>query len=201
MSEPSPLERRRAAALAGHTGDRDTARDAIQDPDPHVRAAALRSLERSGELDRDDLEGGLGDPHPHVRLTALELAAHRDEPSVQPLLDDTDPSVVEMAAWACGERPGTPETISHLTRLAATHDDPLVREAAVAALGAIGDEAGLPAVLDAMNDKPAVRRRAVVALAAFDGPEVEAAWHRARSDRDRQVREAVDELNGGLHRP
>jgi HEAT repeat protein len=71
-----------------------------------------------------------------------------------------------------------------------------VREAAVAAIGAIGDELGLPAVLKATTDKPAVRRRAVLALAAFDGPEVDAAWERARSDRDRQVRDAVDELLG-----
>ena len=71
-----------------------------------------------------------------------------------------------------------------------------MREAAVAAIGAIGDELGLPAVLKATTDKPAVRRRAVLALAAFDGPEVDAAWERARSDRDRQVRDAVDELLG-----
>ena len=38
-------------------------------------------------------------------------------------------------------------------------DDPLVREAAVAALGALGDEQGLPAVLAATTDKPADVRR------------------------------------------
>ena len=48
----------------------------------------------------------------------------------------------------------------------------------------------------ATSDKPAVRRRAVVALAAFEGPAVEAAWARARHDRDREVRDAVDELLG-----
>jgi hypothetical protein len=36
----------------------------------------------------------------------------------------------------------------------------------------------------------------VLALAAFEGPEVDAAWERARTDRDRQVRDAVDELLG-----
>jgi hypothetical protein len=51
-------------------------------------------------------------------------------------------------------------------------------------------------VLEATTDKPAVRRRAVLALAAFEGPEVDAAWERARTDRDRQVRDAVDELLG-----
>ena len=60
------------------------------------------------------------------------------------------------------------------------HADPLCREAAVAALGAIGDPAGLAAVLAALEDKPAVRRRAAVALAAFEGPRSrppsDAAW-------------------------
>ena len=105
-----------------------------------------------------------------------------------------------MACWGCGEREADPQPpITKLSTLANDHDDPLVREAAVAALGAIGAIGGLPAVLSATTDKPAIRRRAVLALAAFDGPEVDAAWERARSDRDRQVRDAVDELLGPAH--
>ncbi|HEY6474659.1 MAG TPA: HEAT repeat domain-containing protein, partial [Acidimicrobiales bacterium] len=68
------------------------------------------------------------------------------------------------------------------------------REAAVAALGAIGDLAGLTAVLAALDDKPTVRRRATVALAGFDDPRVEPALHRAAEDRDWQVRQAAAEL-------
>ena len=45
----------------------------------------------------------------------------------------------------------------------------------MAALGAIGDPAGLAAILAATDDKPAVRRRAVIALAPFEGAEVDAA--------------------------
>jgi len=71
-----------------------------------------------------------------------------------------------------------------------------VREAAVAALGALGDPDGLDAVLAACRDKPAVRRRAVLALAAFDGPEVEAALVAALDDHDRQVRQAARDLLG-----
>ena len=55
---------------------------------------------------------------------------------------------------------------------ATEHGDARCREAAVAALGAIGDPAGLPAVLAALGDKPTVRRRATVALAGFDDPRV-----------------------------
>ena len=73
-------------------------------------------------------------------------------------------------------------------------DDPLVREAAAAALGAIGDERGLPAILAACDDKPQVRRRAVLALAPFGGDEVAAAIERAANDRDWQVRQAAEDL-------
>jgi HEAT repeat protein len=64
----------------------------------------------------------------------------------------------------------------------------------VAALGAIGDERGLPAVLAGCADAPAIRRRAVLALAPFDGSEVEAAIDAALTDRDWQVRQAADDL-------
>jgi uncharacterized membrane protein len=39
-----------------------------------------------------------------------------------------------------------------------------------------------------------VRRRAVIALAPFDGPEVDDALERARTDRDWQVRQAAEDL-------
>ena len=78
--------------------------------------------------------------------------------------------------------------------LATTHDDALVREASVAALGAIGDPRGLPAILAGCADKPAVRRRAVLALAPFDGEAVDAALAAALGDRDWQVRQAAEDL-------
>ena len=83
---------------------------------------------------------------------------------------------MEAAAWASGERrPPEPGVVAALATVTTGHDDPICREAAVAALGAIGDPAGLPAVLAATSDRPTVRRRAVLALAPFDGPEVVAA--------------------------
>src|SRR5207244_12090809 len=87
---------------------------------------------------------------------------------------DAAPLVAESAAFALGEHPSvTPRVIAALGRATATHADALVREAAVAALGAIGDPSALPVVLAACDDKPAVRRRAVLALAAFEGEAVE----------------------------
>jgi len=191
------MARRRAAAQAGFLDDPTTALAALGDPDASVRIAGLRSADRLDELATDRLVTLLEDPVPTVRIAALDIAAHRHDPDIVGLLDDPEPAVVEMAAWACGERDSDPQPPTlRLAQLATEHDDPLVRESAVAAIGALGDELGLPAVLEATTDKPAVRRRAVLALAAFEGPEVDAAWERARTDRDRQVRDAVDELLG-----
>jgi HEAT repeat protein len=100
-----------------------------------------------------------------------------------------------MAAWATGERPSVgDDALERLVELATGADAALVREAAVAALGALGDERGLPAILRATSDKPAVRRRAVLALAPFDGEDVDRAVERALTDRDWQVRQAAEDL-------
>ncbi len=192
---PSPTDRRRAAALAGHSGDETGARRALADDDPGTRAVALGALARLGELGDGELRAALADPSPTVRRRAAELAVPTGVDLV-PVLADPDPLVVEQAAWALGERAPAPRIVAALAGVAGGHDDALVREAAVAALGALGDPAGLPAVLAATTDKPAVRRRAVLALAAYDGPEVEAALRRALGDRDRQVRQAAEDLLG-----
>ena len=175
-----------------------------------MRASALRGLQRADGLTADELGAALEDPDPAVRMAALELAeARRDVPvaAVAARLADEDQRVVEAAAWACGERLGgrlgddtaearrdAAEAVSALVGVAGGHADPLCRESAIAALGAIGDPAGLPAILAGLDDKPAVRRRAVIALAPFDGPRVDAALLKASADRDKQVRAAAAEL-------
>ncbi len=195
---PDHIARRRAAAIAGHQGDAVAARGFLHDPDPTVRATALGALARTGDLHPADLDRGLDDGAATVRARAAELAATRPgdgPPPLAPLLDDPDPIVVEAAAWSSGERqPAEPGIVDLLSRVGADHDDPLCREAAVAALGAIGDPAGLPAILAATRDRPAVRRRAVLALAPFDGRDVDEAIERALRDRDWQVRQAAEDI-------
>ncbi len=123
-------------------------------------------------------------------------------------LDDVAPMVVEAACYALGElyqpdeaAPPAAEVVGALALTATGHTEPLCREAAVAALGSLGCEAGLPAVIAALKDKPAIRRRAVVAMAAFDGPEVANALERATADPDWQVRQAAEDLVGQRPRP
>lgn len=190
--------RRREAALAGHAGDEPAARAHLADPAPEVRATALGALARMGRAGVDDVRRALVDPEPVVRRRACEVAVAHPVVDLEGLLADPDPSVVEAAAWALGERGDEARpSVPSLASVAGTHDDPLCREAAVAALGAIGDPAGLAAVLAATADKPAIRRRAVLALAPFDGTDVEAALHRALEDRDWQVRQAAEDLLAG----
>jgi HEAT repeat protein len=186
-------DRWRAVAVAGHTGDEATARAAVVDPDPVVREIALGALERLGALDDDVLMSTLADDTVGVRRRAISIAARRPHIDLAPALADSDPTVVEAAAWAVGEQEAA-QHVATLIALATGADEPLVREAAVAALGAIGDERGLPAILAACTDKPAVRRRAVLALAPFEGPEVEAALRAALDDRDWQVRQAAEDV-------
>lgn len=187
--------RRRAVALGGHLGDEASVRAAVADDTPAVRATALGALARMGRLTDDDLRAALADADGVVRRRACELAATHPAVDLLPLLADRDTAVVETAAWALGEQAGDDEiTVDALAGVATDHDDPLCREAAVAALGALGAPRGLPAILAATDDKPAVRRRAVLALAPFDGPEVDAALQRALQDRDWQVRQAAEDL-------
>jgi HEAT repeat protein len=188
--------RRRAAAVAGHAGDEAGARALLADPDPAVRATALGALGRLGRAGVAEVEAALADPSPEVRRRACRVATGVAGVDLLAMLDDADAGVVEVAAWALGERAGASvDAVARLSKVATGHADPLCREAAVAALGAIGDERGLPAILSATKDKPAIRRRAVIALAPFEGPEVDAALEAARSDRDWQVRQAAEDLS------
>lgn len=187
--------RRGEVAAAGHRGDAELARAALDDPDPRVRATALGALLRVEAIAPADVAAALRDPDAGVRRRAAEVAAEVPGVDLAGALDDPDPMVVEAAAWACGERerPGS-ELVPLLARVAVDHAEALCREAAVAALGAIGDGRGLPSILAGCRDKPAVRRRAVLALAPFEGADVDAALAAALDDRDWQVRQAAEDL-------
>ena len=202
-------------------------------PDARTRVAALGALERTHGLDPAMLHAALHDPAPSVVARATELAAqafrghHEIDIAVLQLLRNDNADLVEVAAWALGERHGTDDgpadlgsvavegaadegaaddvegrsahnaatdVVHALSHCATSHGDALCREAAVAALGSIGDPRGKQAVLCATTDKATVRRRAVIALAAFSGADVIAALDAALTDRDWQVRQAAEDL-------
>jgi HEAT repeat protein len=203
-----PSAQRRAAALrrrhmitAGHSGQVEQARQGLSDPDPGVQAAALGALARLGALTVADIARALTTGPVALRRRATDAALSVRGRGSRSFLDalleerlaDPDPLVVVGAAWFLAER-RVAGAVTALATTARAHDDVRCREAAVAALGAIGDPDGLPAVIDALEDKPTVRRRATVALAGFDDPRAEPALRRAAEDRDWQVRQAADEL-------
>lgn len=195
--------RRRGAALAGHLADEAQARIGLDDPSGAVRAAALGALARMNSLTAADLLRGAGDNAAVVRRRACELSpalsgTREVEDALVRALDDGDVLVVDAACYGLGELAGAAglDAVRALARTATGHTDPLAREAAVAALGAIGHADGLPAILAATSDKPAIRRRAVLALAPFEGPDVDEALARAAQDRDWQVRQAAEDVAG-----
>jgi HEAT repeat protein len=199
------LAARYAAAGAGaaRVPVAELAGAARDDPDARVRVAALGALVRGAgrSVASAAWRRAVTDRDAAVRRRATELAPALAPPPVTgllTLLDDDDPLVAESAAWALGEVEWSSRTRARVGRAlsgaATRHPDPLVRESAVAALGALGDPAGLPAVLAACADRPAIRRRAVLALAPFSGAEVDAALARALTDPDWQVRQAAEDL-------
>jgi HEAT repeat protein len=198
--------RRRAGAIAGHRADEAQARLALGADDERTATTGLGALVRMGAVSAGDLERALATGGPGLRRRAAELAAAAvpgdaglDAALVQ-ALSDGDPLVAEAACFALGERAQGMEparvagVVGHLSSLSAQHREPHVREAAVAALGAIGDPGGLPAVLAALGDRPTIRRRAAVALAAFDDDDAEAGLRRCLTDRDWQVRSVAETL-------
>lgn len=179
---------------SGFERNEPVARAGLSDPASAIRASSLRALHRMNALTADDITRAVTDSSHEVRRTAAELAVGFDVP-IHQLLDDSDVFVAEMTAWALGERPAPNDhEINALITAAESHPEAVVREASAAALGSLGDERGLPAILKACNDKPAVRRRAVLALAPFSGDEVDAALKAALSDKDWQVRQNAEIL-------
>lgn len=191
---PETVAARRALLDAEAAGDIAAVRSGLAHDDDRVRASAVAIGHRIGAWTAADLAVAAGDASLRVRRAIAELAAIEPDVDLAPLLADVESVVVEVACWAAGERADGGVHLDALVAICTGHDDALCREAAVAALGAIGDDRALPAILTATRDRATVRRRAVLALAPFDTPEVDAALATALDDRDWQVRQAAEDL-------
>ena len=69
-----------------------------------ARELALGATLRLDVLTDADLVAALADEAPAVRRRAAMIAGQRHSVSLRGLLDDPDVTVVEAAAWACGEQ-------------------------------------------------------------------------------------------------
>jgi HEAT repeat protein len=198
---PSSIEERllRAGFDDGGTDDAFIL-TGLRDNEPRHRVLALRSAARRGIMSEPTWTSALGDENVEVRREALALLAYERGLSnellgqVRLALDDGDALVVDAAIFTLGEHLDA-KSVDRLADIARHHDDARCRESAVATLGVLGDDRGRAAILEALNDKPPVRRRAIVALSNFEGPDIDEALAAAASDRDWQVRAAVDQLN------
>ena len=181
LADPNPAIRRLAVSLltpgVADPGVAERLIDLLDDGDSAVRAAAAEAL---GGLSR-------GSPVPETVTWALEVA-----------LADDDGLVVEAAVTALGELAPQPGLVDRLVEIATDEAlDKLVRESAVAALGAVGDPTAVPVLLELLaTGPPQVRRRAVVALTVFDDPAIEPALRRATSDRNPMVRDLAQMVVG-----
>jgi HEAT repeat protein len=201
LSDPDEAVRVAALGALQRIGrlNAETLSEALEDPSWKVRR-------RATELAAAFVSARETDPSPENPLVLADLVSR-----VAALLKDREPLVTEAAAWSLGEI--VPHLDSDSSRslagrrrsvivaiegIAQSHSDPLCREAAVAALGAIGEPSSLDAVLALLNDKPPIRRRATVALAAYEGTRVDDALARCLEDRDWQVRQAAEDILGRM---
>lgn len=189
------------------SADLDILSALLSDSSPRKRAIAYSALvRRNPENALSTLNQLATDEDWHVRRRIAELAIDLGRNSTNALLsltDDKNDLVREMACFALGElyENASEENIdiTPIVELLISnfhHDDPLVRESAIAALGNIGDERSRETVIAACSDKAPIRRRAVVALSAFVGDDVDAALDTALNDHDWQVRQAAEDISG-----
>jgi len=110
------------------------------------------------------------------RHLAMEPLVKIGASALEPLLVElksNDPDVVRIAAAALVKL-GDPRATESLIDVFKTTDSNAVRISLVAALGKIGDEKAIPALLAALNDEmPVVRRLAASSLAKIGKPAVE----------------------------
>ena len=145
---------------------------------------------------RRDADAALEDPDPLARRRACELgAALGRRRRSRGLLDDADDLVVEAACFAVGEAHDA-LAVPALVRIASAHADALCRESAVAALGAIGEQEGLPAILARVGRQATDPAPGGERPRRLREPRVRGRAEAVLKDRDWQVRQAAEDVLG-----
>jgi cyclophilin family peptidyl-prolyl cis-trans isomerase len=186
------------AALGGVGGEgvADTLLDALADPTPSVRAAALRSLV---DLDREGfvtiLSGLDPDKHWSVRATLATvlgtLPSESGLPRLRSMLGDSDSRVIPsvLSSLAKLKAPDAPQVLTEHLK----HDDPVIRAAAATALGELKPPNVAAALTEAyktgQRDVTYVARGAALgALAALGAAEATPVLASALTDKDWAIR-------------
>lgn len=151
LKSPRSQVRRAAAKALGRLGSRDSIEalvlGASDQGDVELRRAALQALRMIGASEASDtIVGALRDSHPSVRIAAAE-------------------AVSELSLWAAAS------TLREA--LASYHDDSSAELAY--ALGSIGNESDIPAILDAAQASESIitRRRCLLGVARLLGVEAD----------------------------
>ncbi len=171
---------------------------ALEDPDPGVRAALLRSLAKArASATVLEVLMCIGDEQAEVRLQAVrtlrELVEYPRGLSAQleRLLGDENPGVRAQVAVILLRADPDSEAASVLREMAVS-EDPEERRRAFEAFEAWSDPSLYELALSGLSDSlPAVRRAAAAALAQIDGEKGMDALIESLCDEDPSVREAV----------
>lgn len=178
------------------SGDREELLALLEELPAELLAQGHRAYQSRFGPDEKMLELALANPDPRVGLAAVTAVPRerRDVKHAQRWMNDQSWLVVEFGAYVAGELED-PVLVPKLIELAEEHEEPLVRESALASLGAIGDQRALPVVLRALSSKNVyLRRRALVVSVAFESEEIDAAVEALRDDRDAQIRQLFVDL-------
>jgi cyclophilin family peptidyl-prolyl cis-trans isomerase/HEAT repeat protein len=174
----------------------DALLDVLADPNPAVRAAALRSL---AVFDRDNfmtvLSGLDADPHWNVRATLATvlgtLPVDNALPRLEATMSDADQRVIPFAIAALVKIKAPAAAAMLLEQLKA--DDPVVRVAAAAGVGELKPADGAAALADAYrfgqrDAMYAARAAALAAIAKYGAAAAVPVLRSAFADKDWAVR-------------
>jgi HEAT repeat protein len=178
------------------SGSREELRALLEEMPSELLAQGHRAYQSRFGPDDDMLELALADPDPRVGIAAVAAVPNerRNSELAERCMNDSSWLVVEFGAYVAGELEDR-ALVPRLIELAEGHDEPLVRESALASLGAIGDPRAVPLVLSALSSKNVyLRRRALVISVAFESEEIDAAVEALRDDRDAQIRQLFVDL-------
>ena len=148
--------------------------------DQRIKDLRLNAKESRGagsdaqaEFSRELVNEMLAEHDPRVRAEILHLCAEFDTPSSRAIciggLDDPD-AFVRIAACDAWLEIGGDEAVQHLANRFRSDDDVDVRLHAIRDLGALGNEAAIPVLAEALEaPDPAVQFRAVASLKEVSG--------------------------------